>query len=447
MTNLDPPNPDENTIEPEKRGWCRRLLSRRALVFLLTGLIVVYWQRQQIVSPVFERIIDSHLKNRDQDRAEWWLGIAHTIVPADPAMAILKAKIARQRGDMAGVSAALKTASGLGASRKELERQQWLAMAQSGQMRDAEPHLAELLTDRSHDNREVCEAYVIGFIRSHRTDAAMRLLTSWIADAPDDATPRLLKARIQGLLSLPRDAEQNYLAAIELQPHWIEPRLELAELLVKQKRYADARTYLTELLDNEAFAERVRIGLAECLSAEGDSVNAIKMLKAACQTQNPSADAYMALGRAFLENGDYEEAVNTLETAIELRPNDDESHYLLARALSLNGQNDRAEIHFQIVTTAREALQELDKINNELLTDPHDAVKLIRAGEILMLHGDPAEGVVRIMTGLDIEPENEKGLSLLAEHYTQKAATDSNFRDLATTFQDRLSKAKAATQD
>lgn len=327
-----------------------------------------------------------------------------------------------------------------------LNREQWLAMAQCGQMRDAEPHLGELLTDRQFDNRDVCEAFVIGYIRNHRPAVARTLLDPWIADHPNDATPLLLRARILRLTGLPKESEQDFLAAIKMKPHWTEPRLELAELLIDRKRFDDAREYFQELMTDDAFYVRVRIGLAECLAAEGNSEQAEQVLQQASRFDPKSVHAWQALGRTLLENGKYKDAIQALEKALELRPHDDETNYLAGQAFSLNGQRDQADQYFQNVETARAALAELDRLNAELLVEANDPQKLIRAGEIMLRYGDPTEGVLLIHSGLDINPGDIKGLRLLAEHYASRAAEDFQYQTLADDFEQKLQDAEKSAE-
>jgi predicted Zn-dependent protease len=166
--------------------------------------------------------------------------------------------------------------------------------------------------------------------------------------------------------------------------------------------------------------------------------DAVTLLRSACQIDARSLDAQVALGRSLLEAGEYDSCMQPLLVALELRPGYDETHYLLAQAYSLSGQRDNADEHLKIVSAAREALEELDQLNADVLTDPNNAAKLIRAGEIMMTYGDPEEGVLRILTGLDHEPNNQSGLQLLANHYHKKAGLDENFRQLASEFQQRL---------
>ncbi|MEO1979358.1 MAG: tetratricopeptide repeat protein, partial [Fuerstiella sp.] len=283
-------------------------------------------------------------------------------------------------------------------------------------------------------------------IRTHRTDAALKLLVPWIADSADNATPLLQRARIYQLLSSPKEAESDFRAAIEIEPKWNTAQLEFAEFLVRQNRFSTADEFFQDLLTSESeddkdFSVRIRIGLAECRVAEGSMPEAAALLRTACRMDARSLDAHVALGRALVESGKYDDSIEPLLHALDLRPGYDETHYLLAQAYSLNGQRDRAAEHLRIVSVARVALDELDKLNSDILEDPGNAAKLIRGGEIMLMYGDPEEGVLRILTGLEHAPNNTTGLQLLAKHYQKKARQDVTYDKLATGFQQRLEEA------
>ena len=347
---------------------------------------------------------------------------------------------------MQQVSDALKAASELGASNEELQREQWLALAQSRQMRLAEPQLPRLLRDREYDNKEVCRAFVIGFIRNNRTDVALQLLEPWITDATDDATPLLLRARIYRLLSAPNKAEQDLRDAIQREPDWTEPELELAELLIERKRFSEAASLLESMDGQNPHVARTNIGLAECRLAEGQAESAVSLLRSACDADAESLDAHVALGRTLLEVGEYTESVDVLKLALQLRPGYDETHYLLAQAYSLSDRRELAEEHLEFVESARSALQELDKINADLMQDAGDPSRLTRAGEIQLLYGDPNEGIIRILAALDLDPGNANALQLLADYYQSKASLSDKYRNLASQYQQRLTEAKKLSE-
>ncbi|MCP4174432.1 MAG: tetratricopeptide repeat protein [Fuerstiella sp.] len=443
MTNTVPNQVNETRPQSTSVRF-RRI--RKCAVLLTLLATCLYWQRNVLLGRPLRAVVDHQIAARDLESAEQWVQTAQRLLPKNPEFAMLRASVARRSGDMQTVSDALKRAAQLGAPKSDLNREQWLALAQSGQMKQAEPHLAKLLTDLNQDNKEVCEAFVIGYIRTHRTDSALKLLGPWIADSADDATPLLQRARTYQLLSSPKEAESDFRAALEIEPEWNTAQLEYAEFLVRQNRFSDAVEYFQYLLtteseDDRELPVRIRIGLAECRIAEGSMPEAAALLKTACRMDTTSLDAHLALGRTLVESGKYNDGIKPLLHALDLRPGYDETHFLLAQAYSLNGQRDRAAEHLRIVSVAREALNELDKLNADVLEDPGNAAKLIRGGEIMLMYGDPEEGVLRILTGLEHAPNNTTGLRLLAEHYRKKNLQNESYSKLATEFQQQLKEA------
>ena len=110
--------------------------------FFLILAFFLYWQRQSILSPPFRAVVSSHIAARDLESAQRWIQTAQRLMPNNPEFALLEANVARREGDMQTVSAALRKASKLGAARSDLNREQWLALAQCGQMKQAEPEIA-----------------------------------------------------------------------------------------------------------------------------------------------------------------------------------------------------------------------------------------------------------------------------------------------------------------
>lgn len=444
MSTSDPPRSEKETVvQPESaRRWPRRLIFGVLLIALLT------WQRGLLLGSPIKAMVAQRLMKRQFDQAIWWNNLGRTIVPADPDFVVNEARIARRGGQMDRVTDALKLASEMGASVAVLEREQTLALAQSGQLEQVQDQLSALLVDPDFDNTEVCEAFVLGYIRTARAPEAIPLLTGWIQDESDNPWPLLLRARCHKLMKLHQEAEDDFSAVIEMDPAWNQPRLELGELLVELNRFEDARAQMAGLVDGDDGSEsdysiRLRIAVAECCVADGDSAQAADLLHKACDLDPQNLDAFVALGRCLLEDGEPEQAKAPLLKALELREGYDETHYLLAQVYSRTGPPEKAKYHSDYVRAARDALTELDRLNAELATRKTAAI-LIRAGEIQLKYDDPRLGVMRILAALDMEPANEQGLRLLANHYATLAEKDKNYRQLASEFRERV---EAVRQD
>ena len=442
MSTSDPPRSEnESPAQPESgRRWPKRL----AVGIVLIGLLV--WQRGRLIGEPIKSMVAQRLMERQFEAAVWWNDWGRSINSADPDFVVNQARIARRQGQMDKVSDALKLASELGASVKVLEREQTLALAQSGQLVLNLFQLSALLVDPDFDNTEVCEAFVLGYIRTARAPEAIPLLTGWISDEENNPWPLLLRARCHKLMKLHKEAEDDFAAVIKMDPKWNQPKLEMGELLVELNRFDEAGKLLAGLVaeDNNAetdYSVRLRIVQAECLVADGDSTQATELLRAACKLDATNLNAFVALGRCLLEDGKPKEAEQPLLAALKLRAGYDETHYLLAQVYSQIGPPEKAKHHSDYVRNARDALVELDRLN-AALTTRKTAEALIRAGEIQLKYDDPRLGVMRILAALDMEPGNPQALSLLASHYAQLAKDDASYETLAKEFQQRLKAAQ-----
>lgn len=408
---------------------------------------VIWWQKETVIGvPVrwqIQRSVDQH----DPRTAFRWASRGRQLLPNDPEMALARAGIARRLGRMELVEQDLADALKLGADAEDVQREQWLALAQTGQMQRAEPHLAQLLRNAPR-NADVCEAYVLGFIRTNRTDTALTLLEAWIADDPNNAKPRLMKGQVLRLLSNFSEAESEFQAAMTLAPHWLDPQLELAELLVERNRFDEALPLLEALTTADpATGASVRrdLALAECHLTNGQTEAAVQLLQDAHRRAPEALEPAVVLGRALIESGRYDEALEPLQAALKIRPGYDETHYLLSQAYAFSGDREQAQKHSRFVQQARAALEELDRLNAQLLQGAADAETLIRAGEIQLKYGDPTEGAIRILSGLDLAPDNQKGLELLADHYAELAASSRQYQELAQDFAERLQAARSTS--
>lgn len=428
-----------NPSKPDSRKSVRRRLGRWLLVLGVVGGLI-WWQRHTVIGRPLQWLVRSSLQEHDLAAAMTWANRARQGLPDDPDLALLRAGVARRMGRMKLVQQDLESAKSLGADPEDLQREQWLALAQTGQMQKAEPFLGELLR-RAERSDEVCEAYVLGYIRANRTEAALTLLEAWIADDDQNAKAYLMKGQVLKLLSNFAAAEEQFRQAVKLDQDWPLPQLELAELLVERNRFDEARPVLESLSTSEADVSsmvRRNVALADCYMAEGQTEDAIRLLQSAHQRQPQSLEPAVVLGRALIESGQYEAALEPLLAALQIRPGYDETHYLLSQAYAFAGDRESAAKHSKFVEEARAELQELDELNADLLEEPGDVEKLVRAGEIQLKYGDPREGVIRILAGLDLEPNHRDGLRLLMNYYEDLANTDPAYEPMAARFAEQL---------
>lgn len=402
-----------------RRSWFVRL----TILLAMTGLLFLtrtWWWRRPCLA-----VSRMKMESRDFASALSWLETSLWIAPEDGVSLFLRARICRKLGRLSETSAALQKARGLGFPEQSLQREQWLALAQSGQLRDAEPHLSELLTSPGGDGEEICEAFALGYIRTVRFAQATTLLEAWMKDWPERAQPWLMRGRIRALQQDRERAIDDFRQAMRLDPHNHEAALEYAETLRQSNQPLQAIPAYEACLETRnldlPLRVRARVGLALCLKSTGQSDRVRPLLHEALRLAPDDPDALRETGRTELEDGQYDAAVRWLGKAHAAIPYDDECQYLLAQALQSAGREEEARPYFEFVKQARVAFRELDQLQARLSENPRNVADLVRAGELMLRYAPEGEGALRLLAALDLDPDHQHAHRLLAEYFQQQA--------------------------
>ena len=123
---------------------------------------------------------------------------------------LLLARLQRRTGQAARTPALLRQAEKRGADATRVQREKLLLLAQTGQLREAEPHLANLLLEPRGDGEAICEAYVQGYFANLRVAEATRLLDAWQAEYPRSPQQFFMRAYLMQALALRPEAVAAY---------------------------------------------------------------------------------------------------------------------------------------------------------------------------------------------------------------------------------------------
>jgi tetratricopeptide (TPR) repeat protein len=420
----------------------RRWVLRASLYGLVLGVCVVLIASagSWLVAGAESLALRALTAGRPAD-AVAWLDRAERVVTTTPSLQLLRARAERRLGRLNAVRSALDQAARLGANPKDIHLENCLAQAQSGQLGAVERFLPQFLAEAGDRAPEICEAYVVGYLRSQRFDSALQLLGAWIADWPGDSRPLLFRSRVWMVEQQTKQALEDLSKALELTPQDLEITYELATVLRQRNEWDRALEMYSRCWSSPLWGGKSKLGSGLCHKALGHAAESERFLREAAAPPAADTEALREYGRWLQENGRSDEAIAVLERAVGQTPYDDELHYLLAQALQGSGKQDAARPHFDYVAKARTAFRELRLIQDQLRKTPTDTALLARAGEILMRYSDPEEGVVRLMAVLDREPHNTTALSLLVEHYERRSAHDPAYQPLAEEFRRRLTEA------
>lgn len=312
----------------------------------------------------------------------------------------------------------LGLARSLGHSSKAVAREEWLALAQSGQMRDADPHLSELLQNAGDDGREICEAYVNGYFLTNRFAQAIALLDVWEKEFPRDAQPFLFRGRYLDIHGSATAAVNAYREGIKRAPERQVLQLELARGLVKLHEHTEASAILTTLNTKSPNDSDVLDALANCQLEQGQLPQLKETLANLLRIQPNHLGGQLLLAQVYLLDGQKKEAVQVLEAFVAKRPFDVNARYAYALALLAIGEKLRASIEFQFVAKGREEVARARNLMDTVCRkEPANAQLRYQIGKLLLQYESPEAGAGWLRSALEVDPALIPAHAALADYY------------------------------
>ena len=408
--------------KPARRLWW--------LLAILGCLLVVGWMQRHQLTALPKAWARRSLAARDDQQALRALETAQRISNRDGETEFLLGRLARRQGRMDDAIRHLKRARYLGLAPATLQREEWLVLAQSGQMTAAEPHLVELLNDPQGDGAEICEAFVVGYLFLRNFAAATELLDAWSRDYPRDAQTHYSRGLMHmDLLNLPT-AEEQLRRAVELSPTHADALFWLADLLLDGGRADEALGYFERLCRLRPDDLTAAVGQASCLRCVGRSAEARELLERVL-TVSANNEALVELANLDIEDGDYESARARVEPAVKANPQHKDLRYVYGIALRNLGRMDEAREQLDFVVEVSKRLDHANVLAAELSSKPGDVDLRYQIGEIHLRSGGEKEGLVWLNSALACDPRHKPTHRLLAEYYSNKAGDDLKLHELA----------------
>lgn len=356
------------------------------------------------------------IEERRHEDAETWLQLAGLCWPRGAEWHFLAATVARRQENFDQVERHLRQAHQLGWPVNELEYQQSLAHAQTGQFRKVDGQWAELFRNAGSDGPEICEAYVKFALARFRLAEAATVIESWKADFPDDAGPWLVEGTLNSVLLRWADAEARFRQALELDSDLTEARRKLATALIKQLKFDQAEHQLRIVADTHATAD-VYADLAHCMAQQGQLDDALQVLQQALQNEPKNVRLLAEYGQLKLMQKDSQAAIDALSQVVAQQPENTEVRYSLAQALRNLGREEQAGKHFALVDEGTRALLKLAALTSAVVADPHNVEKRFQVAETTWRWKSRQDGAAWLHSVLEFDPHHEAAHALLAKHY------------------------------
>lgn len=364
------------------------------------------------------------LRARQIEEALTWLEAVEAANPNDGEVQFLMARARRRQGAFDSIPEHLEKARKLGFPSERLERERWLVLAQSGQLREAELHLDELLADPQGDAQEICEAFVSGYLRAYRFGRASDLLQAWEADFPNDPQPLFWRGRICQHMRRDRQALALCREALDLAPDRVDLRLELATLLAERHEFEEAERHFRRCAEDAPDNPDVLVGWGKCL-AESRQIDRSRSLFLRALEENPSHfEALYGLGRLESRAGNKQEAVKWFQLALQQDSRHPRMRFALASALQATGQSEAAKEHYQYFVDSKRELEELDKLMDRVHEEPDLVDVRYEIGMKYMQYVSAVQGAVWLHSVLDLDPSHVPTHEALAAYYAEEGRPD-----------------------
>lgn len=415
----------------------------QAVLLVALGCLVVAGWAWYLRKPVWEARAELLLGHDDE--AEQLLKTARNRWPQRDAwkaeITFLEARLARHRGQMRQMHQLLVAARKAGYDIEKLSREQIMAQAQLGEMRDAEKRLARLLSDPQGDEPEICYAFIQGYLQIQQYQGARRLLSGWAEDFPNDPRPIFLRGTVEMNMDLWKEAEKDYRKALEVDPNHFQSAYHLASVLLTQKHPEEAIKYFRIAARDETLRLDSLTGQGHCFRLLGKTKKAREMLKD-IQKQDPdNVSAAFELARLDIDDGEYQKAFERLEPIVKADPLHTDARYQFAIVLHQIGRSEEAQEHFLAVKEIGKHLADASELAEHITTDAASADTRLEIAKTHLKYGSRREGLMWLRSVLAFAPNHSEALKELEQYYRtrfRENPENERFRELAEQYQQRL---------
>jgi len=357
------------------------------------------------------------LYQREDQRAVDQLRVALRLAPDQPETYFLLARAHRRLGNLDRVEPLLRHAEKLGGDPQRAQRETWLAWAQSGRLREAQPHLSELLMDTRDDGAEICAAYVQGYFTNLQPREAIQLLDAWQHDYPADPQSYFMRGYLNQGLALWPEAAECYRRGLELAPGQTRMRVHLAEVLGELNETDEAIQQFQRCAEETPGDAGLFAAWAKCLVRQGRTAEARPILERALKIASMHFEALRQLGELELAEGRYQAALPPLQAAASLRPFDTTTRNALGKTLQALGKADEARPHLEYAAAAEESMSRVDRELRQVVQRPKDPQLRYDIGLTLLRFGTPEDGVKWLQTVLELDPDHQAAHQALAAYF------------------------------
>jgi predicted Zn-dependent protease len=421
----------EATGNAQKVRWPVRIFNSRQawLLLFLSGLVgsACFLVAPRIFAGFQLRAARHALKNYHNRDAIRHLQACLRTWPDDPEVLLLSARAARRARAYSDAEHFLARYVHMRGLDDAGNFEQILLAAERTIDQAAEPCWRQI--EQGHpESALLFEALTRGYLRQYRLGEARMCLDRWLQLQPDNPEALSLDGQFHLDYARARSAAvESFRRALQIDEEHEDARLGLAVALLESKTFPEAAAHLEILQQRQPDNLRVRVGLAECRDALGDSKEAMRMLDDVLQRQPDYAPALSLRGRLALENSRSDEAETWLRRAVALDPKDFQARYNLILCLHNLDKEDEARRQKEELDRSEQDLKRFNEIvTKDMRQRPYDPDLHCLLGQLLLRSGYREEGLRWLHSALRLATGHAEARKTLTEYYQQSKTKPRN---------------------
>jgi tetratricopeptide (TPR) repeat protein len=386
----------------------------------------------------------ANLSNHKLGIAQEWITFAQKIPFVKKSeIHFMTARLERRKGNYRQMSKYLVLAQKAGYDTEMIARERTLASAQSADLDKARPQLSKLLEDPRGDEREICEAYVIGFLQFKLLDPAIQLVRAWQQDFPGDARPHYLEGIIHKSIRDNKKAEQCYLNALKIDPKYYAAAMDIAEVLLELKNTERALQYLKLAEEDPLLLIDSYVAQAHCYRMLGQTDKAEKILRIVLQKTPGHYAASNELGRILVVDRRYAEAIPLLQPIVDNDALLTDPRQSLAMALRGEGRLEEAQAHFDAVEDIKNHLATANQMAETISPGPESIDDRLTIAQLFWSYGSEQDAMVWMRTAYQLNSKYLPTLEFMLKYYREKVKTTPELQSQVQKFELEVASVKA----
>jgi tetratricopeptide (TPR) repeat protein len=272
-----------------------------------------------------------------------------------------------------------------------------------------------MLRDPDLDERDVCEAFAIGFRLNRRFEEAGLLIDAWKADWPTDYRPFYHEGLMYQTLTNWDAAVSAYRTAVSLNPLADACRVRLGECLNQIERGKEACEQFQIVTSRDRENIVAWQGLADGLRQQGDDKSARDAYLHVLALDSGSYSARLSIAEIDFDDGDITSAEKNIDKLSSVWPDDARTLYLQSRIAALAGRlKDSASLQ-ERWKSADLAVQQMEKEIQLLAKSPDNMDLQVSIGTGMMNHYSRELGQQYIVAALQIAPNHSAAAAALTD--------------------------------